>query len=66
MLAEASRPLTGLLQPHHQPQQGGLTGAIGAHKGNAVSPLHFEIGLKKEDVVVVVVGEVVDQRDLTT
>ena len=65
VLSEASRPFTGLLQPHHQPQQGGFTGAIGPHKGNAVAPLHFEVGLKKEDVVVVVVREVVDQRDLT-
>ena len=66
VLPEASRPFTGLLQPHHQPQQGGFPGPIGTNKGNAVAPLHLEVGLEKQDVVVVVVREVVDQCDLTT
>ena len=52
------------LDPHHQAQQGGFAGAIGAHKGDPVAALHFQFRAKKQDLVAVGVGEVVESGHL--
>ena len=52
------------LNPHHQAQQGGLARTIGAHEGNAVTPLHLQFSPQEQDFVSIAVGDVVDQGNL--
>ena len=41
--AGVATPL-GFFHAHHQPQQGGFAGAIGADKGDPIPPFHLQVG----------------------
>ena len=64
VFSEACGPFVRLLRPHHEAEQGGFACSVGADKGDAVTPFHLQFSAKKENLVSVAVGEVVNHSHL--
>ena len=60
VLPQPGEALIGGLQAHHQTQQRRLAGAVRPHEGDAIAPLHLQVGPEEQDPLAIAVGEVVD------